>query len=335
MLSHLNMVSAATSITTYLENTELDVILDALPLSFDYGLYQVLMAVKLGATVVLERTFAYPHVILEAIPREHVTGFPLVPTMSAILLQLNLSQYDLSSLRYMTSTGAPLPTRHIRELRRLLPHVRIYSMYGLTECKRVSYLAPELIDSRPDCVGRPMPNVEAYVVDEHGKRLSAGVGELVVRGANVMQGYWERPEETERTLRPGPLPGERVLHTGDIFRMDQDGYLYFVGRNDEIIKTRGEKVSPREVENVLYTCEQVVDAAVIGVDDEILGQAVKAIVTVKEGTAVSKAAILGHCANHLEPFMVPKIIEIRQTLPRTATGKIKKTNLNEIVSTVE
>ncbi len=327
MLTHLNMVSAATSITTYLENTEADIILNVLPLSFDYGLYQVLMAFKVGATVVLERSFTYPHAVLDVLISEKVTGFPIVPTMSAILLQLDLGQYDFGSLRYITNTGAALPTQHILDLRRLFPHVTIYSMYGLTECKRVSYLPPDQIDIRPNSVGKGMPNEEVYIVDEAGNRIEEGTGELVIRGSNVMKGYWELPDETARVLKPGPLPGERVLHSGDVFRMDAEGYLYFVGRKDDIIKTRGEKVSPKEVENVLYSLPGIAEAAVVGVPDAILGQAVKAVVTLRDDVKLSNADILRHCAAHLEDFMVPKIVEICAALPKTSTGKISKTEL--------
>lgn len=327
MLTHLNIVSAATSITSYLENTEDDVILNVLPLSFDYGLYQVLMAFKIGGTVVLERSFAYPPVVLQRIAAEQVTGFPIVPTISAILLQMELERYDLSSLRYITNTGAMLPTRHIVELRRRLPHVKIFSMYGLTECKRVSYLPPDQIDVRPSSVGRGMPNEEVYIVDDQGNRLDAGVGELVVRGSHVMKGYWEMPEETDKVLKPGPLPGERVLYTGDLFRVDEEGYLYFVGRKDDIIKTRGEKVSPKEVENVLYALDGIAEAAVIGVPDPILGEAVKAVVALRDGAAVTEQDVLRHCSRHLEDFMVPKHVEIRETLPKTHSGKIARQEL--------
>jgi len=330
MLTHLNMVAAATSITTYLENTADDVILSVLPMSFDYGLYQVLMGLKIGGTVILERSFAYPHAVLEKLVREKVTGFPLVPTMSAILLQMDLRKYDLSGLRYVTNTGAALPTEHILQLRKLLPHVLIYSMYGLTECKRVSYLPPDQIDKRPTSVGKGMPNEEVYIVDDEGRRVGPNVvGELVVRGSHVMKGYWELPEETDRMLKPGPLPGERVLYTGDLFRMDDEGYLYFVGRKDDIIKSRGEKVSPKEVENVLYSHPDIAEAAVIGVPDEILGQAIKAVVTLKVGARLTEKEVLRHCAARLEDFMVPKFVEFRQSLPKTTSGKIDKRELCE------
>lgn len=328
MLTHLNMVSASTSITTYLENQPDDVILNVLPLSFDYGLYQVLMAFQFGGTVVLEPSFTYPHAVLKRLVAERVTGFPIVPTILALLLEMDLSKYDFSHLRYVTNTGAALPTEHIRRLRELWPHVRIYSMYGLTECKRVSYLPPDQIDRRPDSVGIAMPNTEVYIVDDDGRRLPPGkVGELVVRGANVMKGYWEAPERTAERLKPGPLPNEMVLYTGDLFRMDDEGYLYFVGRKDDIIKSRGEKVSPKEVENVLHSLPGISEAAVIGVPDRILGQAIHAVVTLQPGAELTERHILAHCRRHLEDYMVPQSVEIRDALPKSPNGKIDKKQL--------
>jgi len=329
MMTHLNIVTAARSITHYLENTGADIILSVLPLSFDYGLYQVLMGFSVGATVILEPSFAYTQVILEKLSAENVTGFPLVPTMAAILLQMKgLSPGRFPCLRYISNTAAALPPSHIERLQALFPAVRIYSMYGLTECKRVSYLPPDQLAARPASVGRAIPNTEVYIVDERGGRAGPGtVGELVVRGAHIMKGYWEKPEETDRVLKPGPLPGEKVLHTGDLFRMDEEGYLYFVGRKDDIIKTRGEKVSPKEVEAVLYAMPEVKEAAVIGVPDPILGQAIKAVVVFAEGTTLSERDVMRHCAARLEDFMVPKSVEIRATLPKTTTGKISKREL--------
>ena len=210
--------------------------------------------------------------MLEAVARERVSGLQIVPTRAATLLQLDLTKYDLTSLRYITNAGAALPTPHIAQLRKLFPHVQLYSMYGLTECARVSYLPPDEIDTRSDSVGKGMPNQEVYLVDEDGRRLAAGVGELVIRGSHVMQDYWELPDETDHVLRDGPLPGERVLFSGDIFRMDEDGYLYFVGRKDDIIKTRGEKVSPKEVENVIYSLAGVAEAVVIGTPTRCLAR---------------------------------------------------------------
>ena len=325
MVTHLNIVSAATSITTYLESTADDVVINTLPLAFDYGLYQLLMTFKVGGTLVLHDSFAFPTVVIEKIIQEGVTGFPIVPTVSALLLQMDLSKYKFPKLRYITNTAAALPVEHIRKLRALFPQAKLYSMYGLTECKRVSYLPPEQLDIRPSSVGKGMPNEEVYVVDENGNRVAPGVvGELVIRGANVMKGYWELPEETDRCLKAGPLPGEKVLYSGDLFRADEEGYLYFVGRKDDIIKTRGEKVSPREVEDVLYALEGIAEAAVIGVPDPILGSAIKAVLTLHPGAQITKQDVLRHCAAKLEDFMRPKIVEFRASLPKTESGKISK-----------
>lgn len=330
MSAHYNIVTAARSITQYLENKENDIIIDCLPLSFDYGLYQIIMAFMFGGTVVLEKSFAYPTKILQKISAEKVTGFPIVPTMAAILLQMSdLKKFDLSSLRYISNTAAALPVSHIRKLQELLPHVKIYSMYGLTECKRVSYLPPEELTKRPESVGIPMPNTDVFIIDENGKRVGPGViGELVVRGSNVMQGYWNAPDETARTFKPGRYPGERLLYTGDYFKMDSDGFLYFIARKDELIKTKGERVSPKEIENVLCEIEEVADAAVVGVPDEIAGQAIKAYIVLKQEASLNKEEILKHCVKNLEPFMVPKYIEFMQELPKSPSGKIDKKRLS-------
>ena len=327
VLSHANIVTAAVSITSYLENTSDEVILNVLPLSFDYGLYQVLMAFLVRGTVVLERSFAYPALILTTLVTERVTGFPIVPTIAAMLLQYDLESYDFSALRYMTSTGAALPSAHIATLRSKLPNVRLYSMYGITESKRVAYLSPDEIDERPTSVGKAMPNLEVFVCDESGRLVENGTGELVVRGGAVMQGYWGRPEETARVLRSGRFPGERLLYTGDIFRIDDEGYLYFVSRTDDMIKSRGEKVSPREVENVLHDLPGVNEAAVVGVPDELLGQAIKAYVRVDPTAGLSVRDILSHCAQRLEDFMVPKLVEFVQVMPNTMSGKVDRREL--------
>lgn len=329
MMTHLNMVTAAASITQYLENSAEDVILSALPLAFDYGLYQILMGFKAGGTVILEKSFAYPQVVIEKLLQEHVTGFPIVPTMAAILLQMKtVTPGQFPHLRYITNTAAALPPAHITQLRTLFPSTKIYSMYGLTECKRVSYLPPEQLDIRPASVGKAIPNTEVAVVDGKGERVGPGeVGELAVRGAHVMKGYWERPEETAKALRPGWVPGETVLYSGDLFRMDEEGYLYFVGRKDDVIKTKGEKVSPTEVENVIYGIPDVLEVAVVGAPDDILGQAIKALIVLREGAQWTENDILSYCRKHLEDFMVPHHIELTRALPKTDTGKIQKRRL--------
>jgi amino acid adenylation domain-containing protein len=325
IMTHFNMISAATSVTEYLRLAADDVILSVLPLSSSYGLYQLLTAFKAGAALVLERSFTYPYVVLEQLSDEKVTGFAIVPTIAAVLLQLDLSKHRFTSLRYLTNAGAALPVEHVPRLRALFPSAELFLMYGLTECKRVSFLDPNQVAIRPDSVGKAMPNVEAYVVDEHGRRLPPdGTGELVVRGSNVMRGYWKQPDETERVLRPGPVPGERVLYTGDLFRMDAEGYLYFVGRRDDMIKSRGEKVSPTEVENVIYRLDDVAMAAVVGVPDPLLGSAVKAILTLREGSRLTEIDVQRHCARYLDDFMVPRLVEFRRSMPLNGAGKIDK-----------
>lgn len=329
MLTHLNMVSACRSISTYLGMRDSDRVLCALPLAFDYGLYQILMSFRVGATVVLERNFSFPMKVLEVMATEKATFFPGVPTMFSMLLGIkNLDTFDLSALRAITNTAAALSEKHIGELRALFPQATLFSMYGLTECKRVTYLPPEQLDIRPTSVGRGMPNEEVWLVDEEGRRLPNGsTGELVIRGSNVMRGYWERPKETAERLKPGPIPGEMILYSGDLFRTDDEGWLYFVARRDDIIKSRGEKVSPREVENAIHAIEGVFEVAVVGVPDDVLGQAVKAFVTLKPGTQLTERDVIRHCLSRLENFMAPKYVEFVDALPKTDTGKIKKTGL--------
>jgi acyl-CoA synthetase (AMP-forming)/AMP-acid ligase II len=287
------------------------------------------MAFAAGARLVLERSFAFPTQVLELVAREKVTGFPGVPTIFAVIAGMkSLDAFDFSTIRYATNTAAALPVQHVTMLRKIFPDARIYSMYGLTECKRCTYLPPEDIDRKPESVGIAIPNTELWLVDEHDNKLGPNqVGQLVIRGATVMKGYWEKPEATAVKLRPGPVPGEQVLYTGDLCRLDDEGYLYFVGRMDDIIKSRGEKVAPKEVEAALYAIEGVKEAAVIGVPDELLGQAVKAFVVLHDGAQLDARAIIRACQARLESFMVPKHVEIVAELEKGATGKIQKTNL--------
>lgn len=329
MSTHLNMVSAARSINQYLRNTAEDVLINVLPFSFDYGLYQLLLAFLAHGRLVLETSFVYPAAVLRRMEEERVTGFPGVPTMYALLLQMDLAAYDLSALRYMSNTGATLPVEHIAAIREKLPHVTLYSMYGLTECKRVSYLPPEELSRRPGSVGRAIPNSEVRIVDEAGRPVRPGeVGELIVRGANVMQGYWEMPEETAKVFRPGRYPSEVWLYTGDLFRMDEDGFLYFVARRDNMIKSRAGKVSPKEIEDALYRLPEVAEAAVRGEPDPVLGQAIVAYVSPRSGCHLSERDVLRHCTRHLEDYLVPQRVHILPTLPKSPSGKIQLSGLS-------
>lgn len=326
MSAHYNIVTAIRSITTYLENSEEDIILDTLPLSFDYGLYQILMAFSLGGTVVLERSFAFPYKIIEKLVQEQVTGFPIVPMMAAMLLRMeNLPQFNFSSLRYITNTAASLPAAYIRKLQALFPNVKIYSMYGLTECKRVSYLPPEQLDRRPNSVGIPIPNEEVFIVDGNGQEVRPGeIGELVVRGSNVMQGYWNDPEGTSRTFRPGKYRGEVMLYTGDLFKKDEEGFLYFVTRKDDMIKTKGERVSPKEIENALCELKGVAEVAIVGIPDEVFGSAIKAFIVCSDREVLSEEKVKKYCMENLEPFMVPKYVEFIKVMPKSSHGKVDK-----------
>lgn len=330
MLTHHNMVSAAESITTYLRNEPDDIVIGVLPLSFDYGLYQWLMVNQFGGTLVLERSFNYPQRVIDLVETERVTGFPVVPTIVSLLKPLAEKGLRLQGIRYTTNTAAALSNTHIDTLRQVFPKARIFSMYGLTECKRVAYLPPDQLEKRPDSVGKAIPNTETFIVDAAGKRVPPNtVGELVVRGPHVMRGYWEKPKATAERLKPGDIAGEMHLFTGDFFRMDEEGFLYFVGRQDDIIKSRGEKVSPKEVENVLYSLPGVLEAAVVGVPDELFGQAVKAYLVLNADTEYTPRKVISYCAQHLEPFMVPKYVTFLSSLPKTSSNKITKKNLEE------
>ena len=297
MLTHRTVCNNAWAIGSYLGNRPEDVVLCTLPLSFSYGLFQVLTAVEVGHAVVLERSLAYPADTLRRMRELGVTGLPGVPTTFAKLLpQLERREVELPALRYATNAGAALPDAHLARLRELLPGVRIFCMYGQTECTRASYLDPELLDEKPGSVGRAMPNCELYLVDDEGRRLPPGsTGELVVRGANVMRGYWGRRGETAARLRDGQWVGEKVLHTGDLFHMDDDGYLTFVGRRDDVFKSSGQKVSPLEVESAIYELPEVAEVVVVGAPDPIEGLAVTAYVVRAPGGELTESGVRGHC----------------------------------------
>ncbi len=329
MQPHNKMIGVAKSIIQYLENDSEDVILNVLSLSFGYGLYQVLMAAIFGGTVVLEKGFVYLHDTLKKISEHNVTALPVVPTVLAMMLKLqNIEEYDFSTLKYITNAGAALPIHYTRQLRKMLPHVKIYPMYGLTECVRTCYLKPECIDERPDSVGFEIPNCSVFVADENGNEAKPDeVGELVVTGANVMDGYYKDPELTAKVFRPGPAPGQTHLYTGDFFRRDKDGFLYFVSRKGDMIKTRGERVSPLEVENILLQVEGISETAVIGVPDEVFGEVVKAFIVTEPDSTISEQQILKECVKTMENYMVPKYIEIIESLPKTPNGKIDKKQL--------
>ena len=321
MMAHASMDAASGSIASYLETTAEDVVLSVLPLSFTSGLYQLVVAVRVGATLVLEKNFAFPHAVFETAREQGVTTMPLVPTMAAIILAMK-ERPPLPLLRTITNAAAPLPPVHLEGLRRLFPGARLYSMYGLTECARATYLPPDELDRRAGSVGKAIPGTQALIVDEAGQPVEPGaVGELVVRGPHLMRGYWENAQATDVALRPGSKPGEKQLHTGDLFHADADGFLYFVGRRDDMLKIKGEKVAPRQVEAALHACPGVAEAVVVGLPDEILGLALHAVVVASD-PALTERDVIRHCARNLPDWMVPKSVEFRAELPKTASGKV-------------
>ena len=331
MHTHQSMIFAIGSLTEYLRLTEQHRILNVLPIAFDYGLYQLLMSIYLGATLILERSFTYPAQIFKRMDEYQVTVFPGVPTIYSMLLSAhNRKKLFFPAITRLTNTAAALPEDFIPKLREIFPEALIYKMYGLTECKRVSYLEPELIEKKLNSVGKAIPGTEVFLLSADGKPVQQGdVGILHVRGPHIMLGYWKQPERSAEMLKEGRLPGERILSTQDWFRLDEEGFLYFVGRSDDIIKTRGEKVSPIEVENVLYGIPGIKEAAVIGVPDQLLGEVIKAYVALDEGATLTEKDIKKICLSRLENFMVPAEVVILSELPKTTTNKISKKDLQK------
>ncbi len=329
MQTHQAMVFTVGSLIQYLRLTENERILCVLPLSFDYGLYQLLMAVALGACLVLERSFTFLGQVLGRMRDERITVFPGVPTIFATLLAAHRrAPLSFPLVTRVTNTAAALPDEFLGGLRGIFPNALIYKMYGLTECKRVSYLEPELVDAKPGSVGKAIPGTEVYLLSADGQPAPPGkTGILYVRGPHVMAGYWNRPDLTAEMLKPGKLPGERVLCTHDLFRMDDEGYLYFVGRTDDIIKSRGEKVSPVEVENALHRIPGVLEAAVVGVPDPLLGQAVRAYVVTDPAAGLTAQSLRETSAAFLESYMVPAQVFLCEQLPKSSNGKIDKRSL--------
>jgi len=329
MITHQNITFTLGSLIEYLRLGSGERILNLLPLAFDYGLYQLLMAVRLGATLILEQGFGYPAVLEKRIREESITVFPGVPTVfTTLLARAGEREISFPSVRTVTNTAAALAPGLVPGLQRLFPNALIFRMYGLTECKRVCYLEPEELAIRPESVGKAIPGTQTFLLDAEGRQAGPGeTGILHVRGPHVMVGYWNQPEMTSEMLRPGRHPADRVLCTHDLFRMDVDGYLYFLGRSDDIIKSRGEKVSPVEVENVLHGISGVQDAAVVGVPDPDLGEAIRAFVSLVPGAQLTEREIRRACQGRLESFMVPQEIVVLAELPKTDTGKVRKKDL--------
>lgn len=330
MLSHANVMAGSSIVSTYLEITAADRILAVLPFSFDAGMNQLMTAFQQGGTIVLIN-FIFAREIVQTLLRERITGLAGVPTVWSLLTQPNstLQKQSLPDLRYITNTGGAMPQAVLAVLRMTLPATKVFLMYGLTEAFRSTYLPPEEVDRRPTSMGKAIPDNEILVINENSRLCMPGeVGELVHRGSTVSMGYWGRPEDTNRVLRPNPLlPAElgdceRVCYSGDLVKFDEEGFLYYVGRRDTMIKSSGFRISPTEVEEILFQSGQLQQAAVIGVPDDVLGQSVKAFVVPREEVSVTAEVLIAHCAERMPRYMVPKAVEIMTQLPKTTSGKV-------------
>ena len=330
MLSHAQIMAGATIVSTYLGITEAERILAVLPFSFDAGMNQLMTAFQQGGTLVL-CNFVFAKEIVRLLEKEHITGLAGVPTLWSLLAQPNsgLHKVSLRSLRYITNTGGAMPQPVLATLRKTLPSTQVFLMYGLTEAFRSTYLPPEELDRRPTSMGKAIPDTEIIVVNDQGEPCKPNeVGELVHRGPTVSMGYWGQPEVTAKVLKPHPfLPkelgsDERVCYSGDMVKMDEEGFLYFVGRRDTMIKSSGFRISPTEVEEAIFSCGLLKGVAVIGIPDAILGQTIKAFIVLRDGEHVTEEGTIGHCATRLPRYMVPKTVEIVHDLPKTSSGKV-------------
>jgi acyl-CoA synthetase (AMP-forming)/AMP-acid ligase II len=330
MLTHAQITAGASIVSTYLDITENDRILAVLPFSFDAGMNQIMTAFQQGGTIVLI-DFTFARQIVQALVKERITGLAGVPTVWTLLAhpQSTLHKTELPHLRYITNTGGAMPQTVLATLRKALPATKVFLMYGLTEAFRSTYLPPEELDRRPTSIGKAIPNTEVLVVNEYGQACRPGeIGELVHRGPTVSLGYWGKPDLTKQVLRPHPFvvpelnDDEKVCYSGDLVKMDEEGFIYYVGRRDTMIKSSGYRISPTEVEESLFQSGIVRHTAVIGVPDEMLGQHIKAFVVLKDGNHQDKQALINACSERLPKYMVPKTIEFLDDLPKTTSGKV-------------
>jgi len=339
--SQRNVVVGAQIVSTYIENTSEDRILSALPLNFDAGMSQFTTSLRVGATLYLLRS-RLPGDLLKALRRDEITGVTGVPPLWSLLLRgaKSIENEPLTHLRYVANTGGRIPQTNLDELRRLLTDLsstRIFRMYGLTEAFRSTYLPPEEESHRESsCIGKAIPDTEILVVNKEGEQCAPNEpGELVHRGPTVAMGYWGNEEATRKAYRPNPLAPpelldvERVVYSGDTVRRDEDGFLYFIGREDAMIKSQGYRLSPEEVENLLIGSGLVDEACAFGVEDPEVGQHVVAVVSLRDGAdGDAVETIRGHVVRSAPPYMVPKEILVRDELPKTGSGKIDRKGIS-------
>jgi acyl-CoA ligase (AMP-forming) (exosortase A-associated) len=336
VLSHRNLIVGAESVSNYLGNTADDVILSLLPLSFDAGLSQLTTAAAGGAHVVL-MNYLLPKDVIRVCSTHQVTGLTCVPPLWLQLADLEWPEEASRSLRYFANTGGRMPKSTLDRLRGIFPRARPFLMYGLTEAFRSTYLDPDEIERRPDSIGKAIPNAEILVVRPDGTPCEPGEeGELVHRGPLVSLGYWRDPERTAQRFRPVPgdqadwAQPELAVWSGDTVVSDEEGYLYFVGRSDDMIKTSGYRVSPTEIEEVAYATGLVRDAVALGLPDDRLGQRVVLLVT-PDGMTLDQESLLQAMRQELPLYMVPSEVILRETLPYSPNGKFDRVLLkNEL-----
>ena len=326
MLSHGNQLANIRSIVQYLELTAADTIAMVLPFFYVYGNSVLHTHIHAGGTIAQVGTMAFPAAVLGGIQQHRCTGISGVPSTFARLIQFSaLDKYDLSSLRYLTQAGGPMTPALTNKLRPVLPEAKIFVMYGQTEASaRLSYLPPERLDEKLGSAGVGIPGVELRIMDKQGQPVPAGtVGEIVARGDNIMQGYWDDEAETARALRP------EGLRTGDLATMDDEGFIYIVGRETDMIKSGAHRIGPKEIEDVVEQLPQVAQCAVVGVPDEILGEAIAAFVVLVEGQQVTPREVKRTCHEHLPRFKLPAHVRVVDTLPRTPSGKLRRKELKQ------
>jgi len=330
ILSHRNMIAGADSVASYLKNTSEDKILSVLPLSFDAGLSQLTTAFSVGACIVL-MDFLMPRDVIRQAVKHKITGITCVPPLWVQLVDLDWPEEAVNSLRYIATTGGRMPVPVTRKFRKILPESDIYLMYGLTEAFRSTYLPPSEVDRIPSSMGKAIPNAEILVVREDGTTCDVGEeGELVHRGALVGLGYWNDAARTNERYKPAPgqvagLPNPEIaVWSGDWVKKDADGYLYFVGRRDEMIKTSGFRTSPTELEEIIYASGLVDEIAAIGIEHDQLGQAIWIVASVKGEGSLDIEGIMAYCRAEMPSYMVPhRVIEWKQ-LPKNANGKVDR-----------
>lgn len=340
VLSHRNMVAGAVSVTGYIGNVPDDVILSALPLSFDAGFSQLTTGFCSGAAVVL-LDYLLPQDVLKAVTRFRVTGLTGVPPMWAQLVKSNWPPEASETMRYIANTGGAMPTTTLASLREKLPNSKVFLMYGLTEAFRSTYLPPSEVDARPTSIGKAIPNAEILVVRDDGTPCGPGEpGELVHRGALVALGYWNDEERTATRFRPVPnMPNElpfqeMAVWSGDTVVTDDEGYLYFVGRKDDMIKSSGYRISPTEVEEEVYSTGLVNECAALGIPHAEIGQALVVVAHTRTPNEATADAVISACKRAFPNYMVPARIIWQDALPRNPNGKIDRKRLVSAYSDV-